>query len=153
MNISQRGIDFIKLYEGVRQKPYKCSGGYWTVGVGHLITRDILLPSSWNRTLSHREIDELLKLDLVKFTNGVQRLLPMLHKQCEFDSIVSFAFNLGLGTLQRSTVRSALLRGDKELAMQTLLKYCRAGGKIVRGLQIRRKAEVGLFNGRYKYFS
>jgi len=150
MNISQLGIEFIKKYEGVRKKAYRCSGGYWTIGVGHLISRDLLLPSSWNRTISNGEIDELLRLDLARFVRGVQRLLPVLHKQCEFDSIVSFAFNLGLGTLQRSTVRSALLRGDKEVAMQTLLKYCRAGGKVVRGLQIRRKAEVDLFNGRYK---
>lgn len=149
MNISQKGIDFIKKYEGVRKKAYQCSAGYWTIGVGHLITRDVLLPSSWTRTLSNDEIDELLKLDLIKFTNGVQRLLPTLRKQCEFDSMTSFAYNLGLGVLQRSTVRSALLRGDKELAMQTLLKYCRAGGRIIKGLQIRRKAEVDLFNGRY----
>jgi len=50
-----------------------------------------------------------------------------------------------LGTLQRSTVRSALLRGDEEAAIDTLLKYCRAGGKILKGLQRRRAAEADLF--------
>jgi lysozyme len=66
----------------------------------------------------------------------------------EFSALVSFAFNLGNGTLQRSTVRSALLRGDKKAAMESLVKYCRAGGKILRGLQLRRLDEKALFEGK-----
>ena len=62
----------------------------------------------------------------------------------KFYALVSFAFNLGVGTLQRSTVRSAMLRGDKTLAGETLLKYCRAGGKVLQGLQRRRLAEHAL---------
>jgi lysozyme len=54
------------------------------------------------------------------------------------------AFNLGMGTFQRSTVRSAFIRGDKETAGETLLKYCRAGGKVLKGLQRRRLAEHAL---------
>ena len=76
---------------------------------------------------------------------GVARLITVPLKQCEFDALVSFSFNLGLGTLQRSSVRSKLNRGDKEGAMDTLMKYCRAGGKILRGLERRRAAEVDLF--------
>jgi GH24 family phage-related lysozyme (muramidase) len=65
----------------------------------------------------------------------------------EFSALVSFAYNLGNGVLQRSTVRSALLRGDKEAAMESLVKYCRAGGKILKGLQNRRLDERKLFLG------
>jgi len=50
-----------------------------------------------------------------------------------------------LGTFQRSTLRQALLRGDKKAAMESLMKYCRAGGRILRGLQIRRQDEKALF--------
>ena len=60
------------------------------------------------------------------------------------DALVSFSFNLGLGALQRSTVRSALLRYDKDMAGQSLLKYCKANGKILKGLQLRRQAEYKL---------
>ena len=63
-------------------------------------------------------------------------------------SDLSWSFNAGLGTLQKSTVRQALLRGDKKAAMESLMKYCRAGGKILRGLQIRRQDEKALFEGR-----
>jgi len=64
--------------------------------------------------------------------------------QSEFDALVSFSFNLGLGTFQRSTVRSAFKRGDKKRAGEVLLKYRRAGGRILQGLVRRRFAEHAL---------
>jgi lysozyme len=77
-------------------------------------------------------------------------MLPNVRlRQCEFDCLVSFAFNLGLGTFQRSTLRQALLRGDKEAAMESLLKYCRAGGRVLKGLQLRREAEAKMFVANY----
>jgi len=146
VNTSEKGITLIKYFEGVHATPYRCSAGYWTVGVGHLISYDDKLLSSWDRTLSDDEINNLLKNDLKKFENGVIRLLhPKQPNQSEFDALVSFSFNLGLGTLQRSSIRSKLNRGDKEGAIETLLKYCRAGGKILRGLERRRAAEADLF--------
>jgi lysozyme len=117
MRVSDEGIKLIKHFEGYRETPYKCSAGYYTVGYGHLITRDSVLPSSWNRTFSSGEIDDLLRADLQRFELGVLRLLrPMQPTQSVFDSVVSFSFNLGLGTFQRSSVRSALIRGDKKRA-------------------------------------
>jgi lysozyme len=76
-------------------------------------------------------------------------MLPNVSlRQCEFDALVSFSFNLGLGCFQRSTVRQAIIRGDKEQAMESLMKYCRAGGKIVKGLQTRRLGEKTLFESK-----
>jgi len=151
VKISEKGIDLIKYFEGVRETPYKCPAGYWTVGVGHLISRNTVLPSEWNRTLSTDEIDALLKKDLVKFENGVLRLLhPKQPTQSEFDALVSFSFNLGLGCFQRSTVRSAFKRGDKKRAGEVLLKYCRAGGRKLKGLIRRRFAEHALLMSKGK---
>tara|TARA_R100000742_G_C4268238_1_gene86587 strand:+ start:158 stop:613 length:456 start_codon:yes stop_codon:yes gene_type:complete len=151
VKISEKGIDLIKYFEGVRETPYKCPAGYWTVGVGHLISRNTVLPSEWNRTLSTDEIDALLKKDLEKFENGVLRLLrPSIPTQSEFDALVSFSFNLGLGCFQRSTVRSAFKRGDKKRAGEVLLKYCRAGGRKLKGLIRRRFAEHALLMSKGK---
>ena len=145
MRVSNEGIKLIKHFEGIHKKPYVCPAGYWTVGVGHLISRNAKLPSSWNRTFSSGEIDDLLRADLQRFELGVLRMLrPMQPTQSVFDSAVSFSFNLGLGTFQRSSVRSALIRGDKKRAGKVLLKYCRAGGKILLGLVRRREAEYAL---------
>ena len=146
MNVSSRGIQLIKHHEGVRNRPYRCPAGLWTVGVGHLIGDGKSLPKSWNKTFTAEEIDALLKRDLRGFERGVLKMLPNVPlRQCEFDSLCSFAFNLGLGTFQRSGVRQALLRGDKEGAMESLVKYCKAGGKILKGLQNRRLDEKALF--------
>jgi lysozyme len=149
VNVSKVGISLIKHYEGVRSRPYRCPANLWTVGVGHLIGNGKLLPDSYNRTFTEAEIDGLLKSDLRRFELGISKMLPNVPlRQCEFDCLVSFAFNLGLGTFQRSTLRQALLRGDKKAAMESLVKYCRAGGKILRGLQIRRLDEKALFEGK-----
>ena len=149
MNVSKDAIALIKHHEGVRSRPYRCPANLWTVGVGHLIGDGKHLPDSWNRTFSQGEIDGILKSDLRRFELGISKMLPNVPlRQCEFDCLVSFAFNLGLGTFQRSTLRQALLRGDKKAAMESLVKYCRAGGKILRGLQIRRLDEKALFEGK-----
>jgi len=149
VNVSKAGIALIKHHEGVRSRPYRCPANLWTVGVGHLIGDGKSLPDSWNRTFSQEEIDGILKSDLRRFELGVHKMLPNVPlRQCEFDAIISFCFNLGLGCFQRSTLRQALLRGDKKAAMESLVKYCRAGGKILRGLQIRRLDEKALFEGK-----
>lgn len=146
MQTSERGIRLIKHYEGVRNRPYRCPAGLYTVGVGHLIGDGKSLPDTWNRTFSEDEINGLLKRDLRRFESGIHKMLPnMPLRQHEFDALVSFSFNLGLGCFQRSTVRQALLRGDKAQAMESLVKYCRAGGKILKGLQSRRLDERKLF--------
>ena len=149
MKVSERAIKLIKHHEGVRNRPYRCPANLYTVGVGHLIGDGKSLPDSWNRTFTEAEIDGLLKSDLRRFELGVHKMLPNVPlRQHEFDAIISFCFNLGLGCFQRSTLRQALLRGDKKAAMESLVKYCRAGGKILRGLQIRRLDERALFEGK-----
>ena len=157
MKTSDTGIHLIKFFEGVRYKPYMCSGNVWTIGCGHaLYPRQLAmnlvdrakfdLKPEDNRKWTKEEVDGLLKYDLQRFEHGVLRLLGTVQPtQAEFDALVSFSFNLGLGTFQRSTVRSAFLRGDKTRAGEVLLKYCRAGGRVLKGLQRRRMAEHAMF--------
>jgi len=157
MKTSATGIDLIKYFEGVRYRPYMCSGNVWTVGCGHALyprqlvmnladRKEYKLKPEDNRIWTIEEVDGLLKYDLQRFEMGVLRLLGTVQpKQSEFDALVSFSFNLGLGTFQRSTVRSAFIRGDKTRAGEVLLKYCRTGGQVLKGLQRRRLAEHAMF--------
>lgn len=157
MRTGEEGIKLIKHFEGCHYKPYLCPANLYTVGYGHVLCpeqarlkladrKTFSLPKKYDRKWSQEEVDDLLRKDLLRFENGVRRLLPAVPlTQNQFDALVSFSFNLGLGTLQRSSVRSALLRGDEERAIDTLLKYRRAGGKILRGLERRRVAEAALF--------
>jgi len=145
MNISQTGIDLIKKFEGYRTKPYRDVAGLWTIGYGHLIGNGKTLPDQYNREFTEGEIDELLRQDLAKFEQGVTLQFPMLLRQCEFDSLCSFSFNLGLGTLKKSSLRKDILANNKEQAAKDFLKYIYAGGKPVDGLKRRRLAEQKLF--------
>jgi lysozyme len=147
MKTSQRGIELIKHFEGVRNRPYRCAAGLYTVGVGHLIGNGKSLPPEYNRVFSKEEIDALLIRDLSRFERGIRMYITVPLRQHEYDALCSFAFNLGLGTLQRSTLRQKINRNDKEGAAKEILKYCRAGGKIIKGLQRRREAEYQMFLG------
>jgi len=146
MKASKQCLKMLAHHEGVRQKPYRCPAGLWTVGVGHLIGDGLTLPDSWNRTFGLEEVYAILAVDVRKFELGVARYINVELTQNQFDALVSFAFNLGLGTLQRSTLRAKLNRGDKNGAIKSLLKYNKAGGKVLKGLDTRRKDEANLFN-------
>jgi lysozyme len=145
MKASKECLKMLAHHEGVRQKPYKCPAGLWTVGVGHLIGDGKTLPDSWNKTFTLDEVYDILAKDVARFERGVNKYITVPLRQNEFDALVSFSFNLGLGVLQRSTLRQALNRGDKEGAIASLLKYNKAGGKVLKGLDNRRKDEAALF--------
>jgi len=156
MKISAHAIKVIKHHEGVRQKPYRCPALLWTIGVGHVMypmqgnltidkRNDVQLKEEDNRVFSMEEVDGILESDLLRFERGVERFIPVPLTQGQFDALCSFAFNVGLGTLQRSTLRQKALRGDMEGAAEELLKYCMAGGKVLKGLQKRRIDEKQLF--------
>ena len=156
MNISLKACEVIRHHEGVRFKPYRCPAKLWTVGVGHVLypeqgklkieNRDeFLLRPEDNRVWTKEEVDGILRSDLARFERGVAQLLPVVLTQGEFDACVSFSFNVGLGTLQRSTLRQKVLRGEMEGAAEEFLKYTLAGGKVLKGLVTRRNDERALF--------
>jgi lysozyme len=156
MKVSAKAISMIKHHEGVRQRPYRCPAALWTVGVGHVLYAEqgrlkleergaFALRPEDNRQFSMEEVNGILATDLQRFERGVERLCPVPLTQGMFDGLTSFSFNCGLGTLQRSTLRQKLLRGDKEGAGEEFLKYCLGGGKVLKGLQNRRIDERALF--------
>jgi GH24 family phage-related lysozyme (muramidase) len=165
MKVSKAGEDLMHFFEGYRNKPYRCSAAIWTVGWGHamyvdqlslpnvrkegytgLLRSDYQLKEGDNRAWSKEELVELFKVDINSFERGVLRLSPNLAShQSKFDSVVSFAYNAGLGNYQRSTIRIKVNRGDWEGAAEAFMSWTKAGGKEVAGLVKRRKAEKTLF--------
>ena len=142
MKLSPQGLKLIAYFEGVRLKPYKCSAGLWTVGIGHLIGDGSYLPDSYKRVFTLEEVYALLAKDVARFERGVERYCPNRLTQSCFDALVSFSFNLGIGTLQRSSVRQKINRQDYSGAAKSLLRYNKAGGVVNRGLTLRRQAEA-----------
>jgi len=147
----------VKHHEGVRNKPYLCPAKLWTVGVGH-----VLYPEQANIPVSDRiqfklrpedariwsdaEVNDLLAQDLARFERGVARLCPnTIGNQGRFDSLVSFSFNVGLGNLQRSSLRMKNNRGEFEEAADEFMKWIKGGGRVLPGLVKRRMDERALY--------
>ena len=163
MITSNKALLSIKQNEGVRIKPYLDVILLWTTGVGHLIappehmkmTLDqrkeakakgqLTCPPEWNRTLTMEEVDEILRSDLRRFESGVQRYCPVGLTQGRFDALVSFSFNCGLGTLQRSSIRMRHNRADFQAASEGFLLYNKAGGIVNKGLTRRRNEERAMY--------
>jgi lysozyme len=157
VKVSKAAIDMIKHHEGVRTKPYRCPALLWTVGVGHVIDpthatvkyeerRNLPIPEGWDRVLTMDEVDRILSQDLGRFERGVVRLCPAaVGRQGVFDALVSFAFNVGLGNLQRSSLRMKTNRGEFEEAAEEFMKWTKAGGRVLPGLVKRRLDEQRLY--------
>ena len=157
MNVSPQAIRTIKHHEGVRFKPYRCPALLWTVGVGHVLypeqgklkledRKGYALKDADNRVWTQGEVDALLRSDLARFESGVARMCPaVVGNQGRFDALVSFSFNVGLGTLQRSTLRARFNRGDYDGAAKEFLKFTKGGGKVLKGLVNRRNDEVAMY--------
>ena len=159
MKVSAAAIKTIKCHEGVKTRPYQCPALIWSVGVGHVIDpshaavkyeerRSLPIPAGWDRSLTMDEVDAILAQDLARFERGVARLCPAaLGHQGQFDALVSFAFNVGLGNLQRSSIRMRYNRGDIEGAADAFLMWTKAAGKVLTGLVKRRNDERAMFLG------
>lgn len=133
MHISEKGLRLIKNFEGCRLTAYKCSAGIWTIGWGH--TAGV----KQGMTITQKQADDMLKTDLVVYENHVKSLKREFN-QNEFDALVSFCYNCGIGSLKTLCKN----RTNAQIA-EALLLYNKAGGRILEGLNRRRKAERELF--------
>lgn len=169
MKLSKAGADLMHRYEGFRNRPYLCPAHIWTIGYGHvlyqdqirlpmvrppgkttedipMIRREYPLKPEDNRVWTKEEIDQLFDADVASFERGVLRLVPgSVGRQGSFDALVSFAFNVGLGNLQRSTIRMRANRAEWEPAGDAFLMWNKAGGKVLAGLERRRRDERAMF--------
>jgi len=142
MDISQTGIDLIKSFESCRLHTYLDSVGVPTNGWGNTGPGVVM-----GRVITQQQADDTLSANLAKFEIGVNNLVsPLAVTQSQFDALVSFAFNLGLGALGGSTLLKKLRAGDTTGAANQFLSWCHAGGKEMPGLLRRRVAERDLFN-------
>ena len=140
MNISQKGIDLIKEFEGLRLEAYRCPAGIPTIGYG--TTKGVEMGIK----ITKDEAERLLKKDIEQFENGVLSRLRVKVNQNQFDALVSFAYNVGLGNFSKSNLLR-LLNGGQPIGniAKEFLKWNKAGGKILKGLSNRRDAEMKLF--------
>jgi len=161
--INQAGIDLIKRFEGLGDgdkstpglDPYLCPASVATIGYGHAIVVDgrqlknvdglVRAKTLYPQGITIAEAEDLLRADMIGFERGVAACVKVPLTDNQFASLVSFAFNLGVGALQKSTLLKLLNQGKYSLAANEFLKWNKAAGRILPGLVRRREAERALF--------
>jgi lysozyme len=141
MKISQAGLDLIKRFEGCKLEAYRDAVGIWTIGYGHTgpNVHDGL-------KITQAQADAILAQDVSRFASGVAANVNVALTQSEFDALVSFAFNVGLGAFRSSTLLKLLNdNADRTVVASQFLRWNKAGSKVLDGLTKRRNAEKALF--------
>ena len=142
-HISKDGLDLICRFEGFSPVIYICPAGYPTIGYGHLVTETN--KEQFLEGVNEDEALDLLRQDVAVAERAVLRLINVPLTQGQFDALVSFTFNLGAGALQRSTLRRKVNREEHDDVPAELMKWVWAGGRKLKGLVKRRKAEILLY--------
>lgn len=144
--VNKACVDLIKSFEGLFLKPYLCPAGVPTIGYGTIKYpngKDVTLKDS---QVTEAQAEEYLKFEIEEKACGVEKLVSVPLSENEFGALVSFAYNLGLGNLKKSTLLKLLnSNSDKAKVADEFLKWNKAGGKELAGLTRRRQAERSLF--------
>lgn len=134
----------IRRWEGFRSVPYLCPAGVPTIGYGFTHYADGRMVTLSDPPMTRAQAQALLEhLVRTKYMRDTIRLCPNIDIAARLGAITDFAFNLGSGNLRASTLRRKILAGDWEAVPAELRKWVRAGGRILKGLVLRREAEIG----------
>lgn len=146
MTTSKEGLRLIKEFEGLRLESYKCPAGVWTIGWGH--TKGVRP----NEVIDVMRANDLLIEDIAPIERELNKL-GINFRQEQFDSLVSWIFNLGIKNFWNSTllVRIKMNSSDEEITDE-IVKWVNANKKPLLGLKKRRIAEANMFLGYDKYY-
>ena len=139
MKASEKAYSLIRQFEGLRLTAYRCPAGAWTIGYGHTSG---VVPGM---AITKEQTEEFLRLDIATAGNIVRSECPNL-RQCQFDALVSFVFNIGGGNFRKSTLlKKVKANPDDNSIMDEFLRWVYANGVVLPGLQKRRLAEMRLY--------
>ena len=139
MNISNTGIDLIKHFEGCETEAYLCPAGVPTIGYGHI--KGVQMGDVITEAQAH----EMLVEELDEYESYINDLVTVSLNQNQFDAMVSWVYNLGGGNLRASTLLKVLNSGDYSGVPGQIMRWNKAGGRVLEGLTRRRQAEADLF--------
>lgn len=156
MQMSENGLGLLESWEGFELKVYKDSAGLPTIGVGHLLTKSELssgktvingIPVQYADGLTNQQTLDLLSQDVKPAEQAVNSGVKVALNQNQFDALVSFTFNVGVGAFTGSTLLKVLNQQQYTNVPNQLLRWVRSGGQVVQGLVNRRQNEIKLWNG------
>lgn len=155
MKIDKRGLDIIREFEGLKLNPYLCSANVATIGYGNTFYENGTKVKMTDPPITRQRADALLVLIADRFAEQVNKIVKKPLTQNQFNALVSFAFNVGLGRKINGVYvgglgGSTLLKlvnnnpNDANIAKE-FLKWNKANGKVVNGLTNRRIKESALY--------
>ena len=143
--VTDPGLILVKHYEGFSNTAYLCPAAHWTIGYVAIWGTDGARVTEDHPDITEVDGGHLLKRDLSIAERGVLRLIEVSLTDNQFNALCSFVFNLGSGSLQDSTLRRRLNKGDYEGAANEFPRWVYAGGRKLKGLVRRRDDEKLLF--------
>ena len=146
MKLDSKGYDLIKEFEGFSDRPYKCSANIPTIGYGNTFYPDGKRVSMLDKQITKEYADEIFKNVVDNFAFKVSKLIKSKVTQNQFNALVSFAYNVGIGNLEKSTLLKLvnINQNDAMIAKQ-FLRWNKAKGKELKGLTNRRIKESALY--------
>jgi len=144
--LSQKGLELIKSFEGLSLKPYVCAGGINTIGYGNTYYTNGKKVTLQDKPITKEQAEELIKHSLSTYEKAVDSFCRDDISQSQFDALVSFAYNVGTGNLQKSTlIKKVNANPQDQTIKDEFLKWNKANGKVLTGLTRRRQAEATLY--------
>jgi lysozyme len=144
---SDAALDLIKRFEGCRLVPYRDAVGIWTIGYGATYGLDRKRVTADHPPLTDQQAEELLARDTLRFAAAVDRLVKVPVAINQRGALASFAFNLGAGALQSSTLLKRINSMEWDDVPHQFGRWVSAGGRRLPGLVRRRRAEAELWAG------
>ena len=145
MKLNKAGKDLIKSFEGLKLSAYKCSANKDTIGYGNTFYEDGS-PVKMGDTITRERADSLFELIANSFAERVRRDVKTILTDNQFSALVSLAYNIGIGNLQKSTLlRKVNFNPNDPSIRAEFMKWNKAGGKVLAGLTRRREAEAKLY--------
>ncbi len=146
MKVSRKGLKIIKKHEGLRLKPYLCPASVPTIGYGATYYPYGDKVSMNDEAITEEYAEKILKEMLINYEDGVERYVQVELNQNQFDALVSFSYNLGLGSLKSSTLLKKINNNPCDPDIENQFKrWVKAGGKTLSGLVKRREEESKLY--------
>lgn len=147
-HVSNEMTQKIKKFEGYLARAYQDVVGVWTIGYGNTYYADGTKVKEGD-TITRAEAEELFAEILDQFSSKVSGTITSRVNQCQFDALVSFTYNVGIGNLKKSTLlRKVNMNPDDESIRDEFMKWTKAGGKVYNGLVKRRKDEADYYFGK-----
>jgi len=142
MKLDDKGYKLITGFEGLKLKPYLCSAKIPTIGYGNTYYSNGKHVTLLDEAITQLEAFEMFKEIADRFALAVNKRLTKPVTQNQFNSLVSFAYNVGTGAFISSTLLKKVNINPNDPSIKTeFLKWNKAGGKVINGLTIRRNQE------------